>query len=442
VIKFTMDMKALKEAVTCARFALGTSGGDLSSQLFRLAVAGDILSIFAANQEMFVRVESKVSLGEGSEDGSWAVLGDKLVKLVGQVESERVGIAVEGENMMCRTGFLTVYFDTYDDDSLESIETGALGADWGDELWTDRGVLAEALEVAKSNTTTAALRPEVNHAELRDGRMLSSDGRKIMVFTYDGFDSKMGLKVPAGILTNVSRALKNATEEKVSISEGGSFYMIATKKRVKIFGVRKTERDFPAVESQISDASDPDDKIVVDKNVLEGMLRGVALGLPSDEVKVTVSLQGEGKESILQVSSKNSTGKKSHEQTSVGREATENIDFPVSFRHLLETLGVFKGDSVVDAYVYLDLNLLMIRDHTEQREVLTVIPFRTQEQVEEEEKERQAEEELKAGQDIDEDELEELGDLAAELGEELDELGDETEPEETVEEPIEEGVEA
>jgi len=437
VIKFTMDMKVLKEAVTCARFALGTTGGDLSSQLFRLAVAEDVLSIFAANQEMFVRVESKVSLGEGSEDGSWAVLGEKLVKLVAQVESERVGIAVEGENMMCRTGFLTVYFDTYDDDSLESIETGALGAEWGDELWTDRGVLAEALEVAKSNTTTAALRPEVNHAELRDGRMLSSDGRKIMVFTYDGFDAKMGLKVPAGILTNVSRALKNANDEKVSISEGASFYLIATKKRGKIFGVRKTEREFPAVEGQISEASDPDDEVVVDKNVLEGMLRGVALGLPSDEVKVSISLQGEGKDAILQVSSKNSTGKKSHEQTTVGRKSKDDVEFPVSFRHLLETLGVFKGDSVVDAFVYLDLNLLMIRDHTEQREVLTVIPFRTQEQVEEEEKERQAEEELKAGQEVDEDELEELGDLAAELGDELDELGDE----DPVEVSIEEGAE-
>jgi len=110
----------------------------------------------------------------------------------------------------------------------------------------------------------------------------------------------------------------------------------------------------------------------------------VSLGLPSDEVKVTIEVGGKKQEQYMEVSARNSLGRRSHERASCGRKAAELLSFPLSFKHLLDTLGVFKGDSVVDMMVMEQKSLLMVRDTTEAREVLTVIPFRTDRQIEDE----------------------------------------------------------
>jgi len=409
-VQFTVEMGELRKKINFVRNGLGSVKSDLSTMLMRFDVLGAKARIFAANKELFCRTEMKTSPAEGSGDGVFAVLGDRLEKLISQVEAEQVEFSADGENLETRAGFLTVNFETYDGAALRTVEQGTKKHLEMEGLAVERGAMEEALSCAKSCTTTSSIRPDVTHVELRKGRMLSSDGRKIMVYSHDGFPQEMALKIPSTSLQACIGAVKNMDSEHVQVIESETHYFLKAGKNEFSLGVRKVERDFPAVEGQIANTENPTDEIVVDKHVLEAMLRGVSLGLPSDEVKVTMEVGGKGQEAYLELSSRNALNKRSHERASCGRKGEDEIIWPLSFKHLLDTLGVFKGDSVVDVMVMEDRKLLMVRDSTDAREVLTVIPFRTDKQIEEEKK--AAKKELDAKKKAKEEEAKEGEEMA------------------------------
>lgn len=392
-LSFSVEMVELRKHINFVRAGLGSSKTDLPVLLMRFDVTGNKVAVFVASKEMFCRTEMKVI---GERDGSFAVLGAKVERLISQVEAESVTFRADGENLEVRAGFLTVNFELYDGAVLKTIEQGLVEHLTAEGTAISRSAFEEALVCGRSCTTMNSIRPDVNHVEMRGGSMLSSDGRKILIYQHDGFADTLNFKAPASILNNLVTAVKNMEAENVQVIDGKSYYFVkgsATPGRLNEYslGVRKVERSFPAVEGQIVKTEGATDEVSIDKHVLENMLKGVALGLASEEVKVQVELSGVLKEAVLEVSAINSVGRKSHERATCGRKASAPVSFPVSYKHLLDTVGVFKGDSVVDMLVLEKRNILLVRDKTEAREVLTVIPFRTERQIAEEKKEATSE---------------------------------------------------
>jgi len=389
-VQFMVEMDELRKKINFVRNGLGTNKSDLPSMLLRFDVVGSKATVFAANKEMWCRTVLNISrpiVGDGEpgpDDGSFALLGERIEKLIGQVEAEQVSFDCDGESVEAQAGFLTVNFETYDGTPVKTVEQGVEAHLKEEGLAVDRSALEESLTCARACTTINSVRPDVTHVELRDGRMLSSDGRKIMVYSHDGFPQEMKIKCPSSVLTSVVTAVKNMSVQAVEVFASKNHYIVKSGDNEYSLGVRKVERAFPAIEGQIEQTETPTDELVIDKHVLGAMLKGVSLGLPSDEVMVTLEISGEGQEGYLEVIARNSLGRRSHERAQCGRKGKGTLNFPLSFKHLLDTLGVFRGDSVVDMMVVTDRNLLMVRDTTESREVLTVIPFRTDRQIEDE----------------------------------------------------------
>lgn len=387
---FTIEMGELKSKINFVRNGLGTSKTDLSVQMMRFDVKPTKVSVFTMSNEAYCLCTMKRLPGEDDSEGSFTVHGNKIEKLISQVEAETVSFKADSENLECKAGHLTVNFELYDGTGLRTMEQSMQEQRARDGGSIDRAALEEALSCGKSCTTADSIRPDVTHVELREGRVLSSDGRKILIYTHDAFDQALKLKVPSSVITPVLSAVKNIQSELVSIVDGDNYYIINAGLDEYSLGIRKVERDFPAVEGQITQKQEPNDEVGVDKHVLEAILRGVALGLPSDEVKVDVEVGGTGVDAYIEVSSTNSLGRRSFERASCGRKAEETLSFPVSFKHLLDTIGVFKGDSVIDMMLMNDLNMLMVRDTTDAREVMTIIPHRTQAQVQKEADDKEA----------------------------------------------------
>jgi len=391
---FTMEMMELKKKVNFVRNGMGSSKVNLPVMLISMALRKDKLVMFTFDNEMFCRVEAKVTNVSAERDPfHFAVMGNKLEKLISQVDAETVVFSVDDENLEVKVGFLTVNFELFDGAMLNTVQAG-LEADLKlDGLVVPTWVLIEGLACAKSCQTTHSIRQDITHVEMRGGKILSSDGRKIMIYSTSLIPDSLQTKVPGSTLTDMAVAVKHIEAEHVQLYEGKSYYFFRAGKSEYALGVRKVDRIFPKVEEQVKTMGDAVEQISIDKNVLEGMLRGVALGLPSDEVGVKMTVNGTGQEAYLEVSAKNSVGRTSFERASCGRKGTETVAVPVSFKHILDTVAVFKGDSVVDMAFMTDKSVLMVYDKIEEREIMTVIPFRTQKAVEEEERERN---ELKA----------------------------------------------
>jgi hypothetical protein len=385
-ITFAVEMADLRNHINYVRNGLGTSKTDLGVLLIKFELNGTKATLFTAGKEMFCRTEMKVTRSEGAKDGSFSVMGAKMERLISQVQAEQVTMLADAEGLEVHAGYLTVNFELYDGAVLKTVENGVQEHLTMEGAVCPQVALEEGLACAKSCTTTTSVRPEVTHAELRDGRVLSSDGRKIMVYNHSGFPKAMTLKVPAGILTDVVGALKNMKAEAVQVISAAGYYYVKGDGNRYTLGIRKVERTFPAIEGRLQAQTTAADEVSIDKHVFENMLRGVALGLSAEDVRVGVEVGGTGQEAYVEISGTNQMGRRSFERASAGRKSTDRLNFPVSFRHLLDTLAVFKGDSVVDMMVQPSLNLLMVRDTTATREVLTLIPFRTDKVIEEEKK--------------------------------------------------------
>lgn len=390
----TVEMAELRKHVNFVRNGLGSSKSDLPVMLMRFEVTGEKMVIFAANKEMFCRTEMKVirPAEEEGKSGTFTTIGTKIEKLVTQVEAEAVTMVTDEENVEIQAGLLTVNFELLDGAVLKTAEMSVQDHLELEGLTLPKEVLEESMSCAKSCVTTTSIRPDITHMEIRNQRGLSSDGRKVTIYKSALFPEKLGLKIPGTMLTPAISAVKNIEGETIQVIEGKSYFFFkgGVQKNQFTFGVRKVERSFPNIEQQLEQAGKMEDEVSVDKKTLESILRGVALGLASEEVGVEIVVAGEKKEAYMEILAKNSVGRKSFERASVGRKGKESLSFPISFKHLLDTLSVFKGDSVVELGISTSRNMLLVFDKTATREVNTIIPFRTAKQVAEEAKEREA----------------------------------------------------
>lgn len=393
MVEFTVEMSDLRKHIGFVRNALGNSRSDLPVLMMRFEIMGQKAVIFTANKEIFCRTEMKVTRPEGdTSDGTFGVLGAKIEKLISQVEVEKINFRSDGsENLTIEAGFLTLNFEIYDSSTLKTVADGVKEHLTLEGLTVSKAVMEEAMTCARSCISTNSTKPEVNHMELRDRRVLSSDGRKILIYQHDAFPEAMTLKVPSSSLNDVLAAVKHMHDvTDVQVIPGKSYFYLKGSGNKFSTGIRKVERTFPAIEAAIKEQSEPTDEVSIDKNVLSSMVRGVALGLPYDDVRVQMEIAGMGAETFVEISALNSVGKRSHERASAGKKKDDDIVFPISFKHLLDTLDVFKGDSVVDMIIYAAKNMMIVRDLTEERSVLTLIPFRTDQAIKDEKKEEEA----------------------------------------------------
>jgi len=216
-IKFSVEMTELRKKVNFVRNGLGNSKTDLPVLLMRFEIAGSKATLFTASKEMFCRCEMKITPDEDSADGSFTVLGAKMEKLISQVEVEMVSFKADAENLETQAGFLTVNFELFDGASLNTVDQGVQDHLTAEGLTVDRAALEEALACAKTCTVQSSIRPDVTHVELRDGRMLSSDGRKIMIYSHDGFPPEQKLKCPATNINALLIAVKNIDSQNAQI---------------------------------------------------------------------------------------------------------------------------------------------------------------------------------------------------------------------------------
>lgn len=388
---FTVDATAFKGAVNFVRHALGASKTDLSVQLFLFEVRGSSLSIFAASKELFANVKVPV---QADTDASmdFAVMGSKIERLISLTEADNYTVEVESDNAKFTAGLLHLSLEVYDTAAVKTVKQTLTPNFTPTGVATQRAVLDEALSVGKTCTTTSSVRPDVCHVEIRGGKSVASDGRKISIYSTESFPPALALKVPSTALTDFLSAVKNISAEHVTVAESGSYYVVHGSLGAFSLGVRKVERSFPPIETQLADNWNPSDEVAIDGATLELMLKGVALGLAAEDVKVDIKVTGapNSPDATLEVGSVNGVGKRSWERAPCGRKAEAEIAFPVSYKHLVDTLSVFKGDSVVDMLVLTDRSAVVVRDTTPAREVLTLIPFRTAAAVDAEAKEAKA----------------------------------------------------
>jgi 5-hydroxyisourate hydrolase-like protein (transthyretin family) len=152
-----------------------------------------------------------------------------------------------------------------------------------------------------------------------------------------------------------------------------------------MLAIRKTERTFPAIEANFEGLPDPTDTISLDVNVLEAMTKGVAIGLPSDEVRVTMTASGAGQNAQLEISTTNALGRRSHEHTQCGRVTNGEISWPVSFKHLIDCTQALKNaDDVITMQVMQDRSFLIFAEDSKERTIRTFVPFRTDQAIEQE----------------------------------------------------------
>jgi len=206
-MKFTVDMAELKQKINFARHGMGSSKTDLSVNLMKFDVGSSNTTVFAANKENFCGTKMKVSNVKG--EGTFTVLGNKMERLVAQVQAEQVHFEIDEENLQVQAGFLTVNFELYDGALLQTIQSQNANPKFKSvEHAVPREALDEALACARSCTTTASIRPDVTHCEVRNGRLISSDGRKILIYSHDNFrpqDARSCDLRPSALVAPISR---------------------------------------------------------------------------------------------------------------------------------------------------------------------------------------------------------------------------------------------
>lgn len=402
--KFTVDTDDLKKHVGFIKAGLGNSRTDLSVMLMKFNISPNQATIFAQNKEIMARSIMPIETEEDQALISFSLLGAKLDKLANHVGSEKVYFSVDDTTVEITSGFLKVSMEVYDGAMLKNIERAAFDDIDKEGEAFPREFLAEALTCAKSCSTSDSMKPEVNHVEFRAGRCLSSDGRKAMIYTHKDFNEEVELKVPTSCLNNVLNGVKGMSDvEHVQVLANSGYFLLKGGTR-HVLAVRKIERVFPEIENQIANTSSPEEEVAIDRTVLESMIRGVSLGLSSEDVRITVTVKGDDKNSQLLITAVNSSQRTSTEYADCGREGSEEIDFPISFKHLLDTLGVFKGDSIVDLMIFSSRNILIVKDVTEAREVFHVLPFRTEAAIAQEEEERKEKEKAGTAAEVEEEE--------------------------------------
>jgi hypothetical protein len=380
-MKFTAEMSALSNGVRFARTALASPGSrDFSSKLFRFEVAEESLSILAANTKIACLAKLPLLKRDAriQEPIVFGANGHKFAGLLDNVSSEIAVLTVDDQNVKVEVGSATVNFARCNPVNLARVHAELVREASGQGPLVSTSALADALYVTKSCSATFPVQPDRCHSELRNGQFVATDGSRVIVITCSHGFGSAALKVGHAEHTAVLNALAHVLGRDIRVIAGASQTYFSTPPNDFVIGFRTIERSFPPLEKQIL-ALNARDEFSIDKDALLGSCRIVPFGLPDGEVRIDLALEtlGPGKsglEAILHVEGTNEIGRISREDSPCGRKAREPITLAVSFEHMLATLAVFVGDSVVDLKVT-DVGLVIL-DRSPSREVVTVIPYR------------------------------------------------------------------
>jgi DNA polymerase III sliding clamp (beta) subunit (PCNA family) len=403
-LNFTLALDELRQATNFVRHGLGGVAEEhLGARLFLFDLRGQgtskqpspLLTIFASNGELLARASVPVQRGPTcTEDGSFAVLAKTFLELISSgIGSEWVTFSVDDQNVKIRArgfrGGLRVNFATYavdfDARAIALRDAAApppAGVSTAGTSWR-KGVLVAALTHAKTwGAVCDASRLDVNHTEYRNGRFISSDGKRILIYSPIGATKQdVGLKVPNTLLHRVIGALQDIPGDEVTVAEPsaiGRYYYISAGDRFML-RFRDIGKSFPDVEENYLSypKSDADDVVRVERKYFENMVKAVSLGVDPDKEKsgsVFLYVAGTGAKASLTVVSENELDRVSFERVICGRKALDAISLKVKFKHLLDTLAVCK-DQTIDIFIVRKKGVLLVRDSLPEREVLAVISF-------------------------------------------------------------------
>lgn len=378
-VKFTVTRAQLADAVAFARAGLG-SGKGLAEQLFRFDIGAGSATVTASDGDLIATADFLIEKGTAKpDDVSFAVLGKKMVDLLGRVrDAETFEIQVDTENaefqiQRKKSAPSVINFERLDHDLLQfavhAIEKArqVMGPA---EVEIPRGVLLEALEVASSSTMKNSGNVAVDHVELRQGCFYASDGRRITCVKSAGFHSAARLKAAVSVLGRLMTALKTLPKDRALIPcEGDAHYFGVAPNR--FLAIRKVAHDFPAVEQMFEEVQKG--QVVLDRGEFQQALGEVGLGLPSGKTEIEILLETGG----LTMVAENSVGRKSRRTIAMDSAEADSKgeSFPIGIDHLTASLGSMKGKSV-NLYVFSKTEAVLLQDVNDTREILAILPFR------------------------------------------------------------------
>jgi len=415
-----MELPELKRLVAFAKNGGGLSKIEGQENLILFRVKGFRITVFSANKDgVFWAAGTIVSSNfERGDEKIFTMNSDLLHRALGTQDTKLAMMTLEedGESLLLKIASLELYLELKDGSNLRMLEEIVEKGKEKEGLVLTRDVLIEAMTYARSCTATEGLRPETWQVELRRKLFLSSDGRKIMIYSRSDLPEELSFRIPSSNLSPFIGALKaGGPGGNIQVVAEGAYYYFTSGTKDQLIAVRRNENQFPEVELQLGNEKDYQDHLTIDTNVFGAMTKGVSLGLPPDEVKITLEITGDNNSAELEVQAVNSLKRVSKERTMIGRTAKKPLSFPISYRHVLDTLQLFKGDSVVDIMVHDKKNYIVIMDKTELRVVRTIIPFRTKVAQEKEEEDRRQVEKQAEKQAENQVKAPEIGEVAQEL---------------------------
>jgi hypothetical protein len=328
-----IGLEELRKRVGFVKHATGSSKTDLATLLVRFSLEEKKLTLACENKELVAQVIMPVDWvpEEGEPAVAFGILAGKLDNFTNIAAAEKIAISWDSESSELKAGFLTVSLEHYDSLGIRNAVNAVASQINGEGEPIDRALLEEALSTAKLCTTTSSVRPDVNHVEMRQGALLASDGRKIMIYRHPGFPENAELKVPAGVLTDTTSAVKNMTAETLALTETPSHYVLLGDNGRQMLAIRA------------------------------------------------------GQNAQLEISTTNALGRRSHEHTQCGRVTNGEISWPVSFKHLIDCTQALKNaDDVITMQVMQDRSFLIFAEDSKERTIRTFVPFRTDQAIEQE----------------------------------------------------------
>ncbi len=384
-MQFTVKAEQLKRAVEFAKAGLGGGSKDLAALIFRFDVGvGGAQDIGITTSDGNVVAQALMVPDSGQGTGTFGMLGERLVKLVG-AKALDFSFSVDPENIEVKgtqggdgSGDIILNFERYNgallDEAFEAvheIQPETLSPDKTDIPLT---VLSDALAVAGQNTVKNAGNPAVDHVELRDGMLLASDADRVCFVKSGDFHKETALKIPVSLLGRIAAAVKAVpTSLTVHPFESENYYFLGFGLK-KILGVRKTEAKFPAAEHLLK-GQEPARRFKVSREALISALQTVRLGLPTGETALDLETSKLGSHEVLVLMTKNMVGRDSVVRVKI-EDVKEGFSKALSLTitHLLQSLGAMRAPMVE---IMEDENAIRVVDRLDAREVISLLPMRS-----------------------------------------------------------------
>jgi hypothetical protein len=387
-VEFSVDSDVFKSHIDFVKSGLGVSDTNIANLLVLMRLEGTTLHFFTSNNDMFCITSTEVSL-KGSCEGvkNFSILGSKLTSLVQVTDTESITFTVEEGVVGIKVGLFQISLIQLDSKVISSLlDMYIRYEDCSDYFEVDSSILRESVLCASSCTTVKSVRSELMHVQLRRGKVISTDGRRVMIYDApNAFPKDKGFKIPSSCITQSVICMKHIPSSIIKVSEESSHFVFSGNNVGFIFGVRKVDSDIPDIENQVCNVEvSPEDEISIDAASLDNAVKSTSIGIDTDSEVIRFEVHGEDRKAYIEISALNSLQKRSYKKASVSRGGSKSISFPISYKHLLETLKTSTKGGIIDIEVRTPGNYLVVKDETDVRIVYTLIPFRTSNELQEE----------------------------------------------------------